>query len=414
MTTLGRSWLRRLLTVTLILAATGVGVVLLSDGQEPAAPGEDALPPAVEALARSKADRAWLAATTRLVDDKGDVRPDAALQAFALTSGREIDGVTVPRDGLTIVTSGSGARRWVMGVYDQLTPAQQAVIDDTASVDPTTSPSGQAVLPFGESAGARFAGRREECSVTMLATAFRLVHEQEAVLQRTAGRSVAMPIVESCDPQLQVTAMSVLAYDPIVDAVAVCRMIFHPRFDDLTEVQQRSTVAHEIFHCLQYDIMGRHADRAPPWLMEGGAAFYGESVAPGVPEAASWWTRWYGGGRLFLPGLDYPAIGFFSGLARGGVPVISTMVEHFDQFAQDPAGARRAGPDRYLDRLEGDLGPFFKDLMTGRAHRPALGAAWDMPGPGSSVVPAPLNLPQYPDGPYQDSGSTLQMGAATR
>ncbi len=85
----------------------------------------------------------WQAITAGTTD--GPVPKDVALEAFAYEFGVTIPGVHVPggRDGDDVPATGTGAVRWVRGVWDQLTPDQQAVIEPFLEPGP-----GDTVIPI--------------------------------------------------------------------------------------------------------------------------------------------------------------------------------------------------------------------------------------------------------------------------
>ena len=78
----------------------------------------------------------WQAITSGITD--GTVPKQTALEAFAYLYKVDIPDVTVPKgiEGGDEPTDGSGAMSWVQANWDQLTSAQQAVIDRYAGARP--------------------------------------------------------------------------------------------------------------------------------------------------------------------------------------------------------------------------------------------------------------------------------------
>lgn len=96
-------------------------------------------------------------------------------------------------------------------------------------------------------------------------------------------------------------------------AGSFCRVRLGPAGQKQSLVFQKLVIAHEVFHCYEFDVIGPDWISRPPWIMEGMADWAALTVDP-VP--------WSVGGGNFghylatcsdtpLPGRSYDAVGFF-------------------------------------------------------------------------------------------------------
>ncbi len=133
-----------------------------------------------------------------------------------------------------------------------------------------------------------------------------------------------------------------------------------------------SAVAHEAFHCLQFEVLP-FAVGAPPWVVEGAAAFAGEEFAGGSRLSAGWWRRWIAQPRRPLDRRSYDALGFFS-LLRGA----TNPYEFADALLTDPSTdsvRRRLEASRVFDRWGLEY-----------ATQPRWGPRYRMNGPGAPLA----------------------------
>ena len=132
-----------------------------------------------------------------------------------------------------------------------------------------------------------------------------------------------------------------------------------------------SGIAHEAFHCLQFEVLP-FAVGAPPWVVEGAAAFAGEDFAGGSRLSTNWWKRWIDQPGRPLDRRSYDAIGFFS-LLRGA----TNPYEFADALLTDPS------TDSVRRRLEGSR--VFDRWGLAYATQPRWGPRYRMNGPGAPV-----------------------------
>jgi hypothetical protein len=137
-----------------------------------------------------------------------------------------------------------------------------------------------------------------------------------------------------------------------------------------------SSVAHEAFHCLQYEVLP-FAQGAPSWIVEGAAAYAGEDFAGGSPASRAWWRRWVRQPQHALGRRSHDAIGFFSLL-----PGTTNPYAFADALLTDPS------VDSVRRRLEAS--DVFDRWGLAYATRPRWGRRYAITGPGA---PAALTAP---------------------
>ena len=127
-------------------------------------------------------------------------------------------------------------------------------------------------------------------------------------------------------------------------------------------------VAHEIFHCFQYDL--GPIDAVPMWIREGEAAYAGEIFAGGTAMSTLWWGRWIEEPTRPLTARKYDAIGLYAlSNAMGTDPF-----GYFDDLMRTPTWAT----------FEAAVGPQVKDyLATHYANEPTWGSEFRTTGPGA-------------------------------
>jgi len=133
----------------------------------------------------------------------------------------------------------------------------------------------------------------------------------------------------------------------------------------------RSQVAHEVFHCFQY-VVGFDG---PEWVMEGSAAWAGETFAGGSAQSVLWWRRWINEPQRPLPARTYDAIGLYSLLDQVGVSPYSLISQLIN--ASDPVAV--------VMRASGDLADRW---ATHYANDPSWGAPYTVIGPGAPATSA--------------------------
>jgi hypothetical protein len=156
-----------------------------------------------------------------------------------------------------------------------------------------------------------------------------------------------------------------------------------------------SSVAHEAFHCLQFEVLPLAAG-APLWVVEGAAAFAGEDFAGGSRMSTPWWKRWIERPRRPLDRRTYDAIGFFSLL-----PGATNPYEFADALLTDPSS------DSIRRRLEGT--DVFERWGLEYATQARWGPRYRMNGPGA---PLERRAPRQPIRLQVDRAAVVVGGAA--
>ncbi|MCC7539149.1 MAG: hypothetical protein IT379_23205 [Deltaproteobacteria bacterium] len=357
---------------------------------------------------------AWDAVGRDVAED-GSVPPSVALRAFALSFGVPVGAPDVPAGDASVPFCGTLAVRWVRGSWQGLSPADRARVEQalsparTARIDP----------PWGASvAYAQAAGGDEASLNARVAT---IVRELEARVGAPLGKRVVLEVLASDglrdeapawwstgDAPTRAWAEAVLTpgargpRDVPECRIRVGRRVF--RVDDRTRT---AALAHELFHCFQHAAFtgttGQWLDARAraSWMIEGAAAWVGETMAGAPTEAASeqWWWSYYAAdprGRWALGSRSFEALGLFAHLDERGarpwdhvLPIVNLEPE--------AAFARLVGPRHDV------LSTWASSTML----RQAWGSAWDQRGPvvrrdagprdplprrSTAELPAPLRI----------------------
>jgi von Willebrand factor type D domain len=102
----------------------------------------------------------------------------------------------------------------------------------------------------------------------------------------------------------------------ITNAASYCRIRIEPKGQKLPIPELRNTIAHEVFHCFQAQVMTPlgliAACGARPWLVEGSASWAAWSISP-LPWSSvkNWLPEYVSKTGLVLFARSYDAVGFF-------------------------------------------------------------------------------------------------------
>ena len=130
----------------------------------------------------------------------------------------------------------------------------------------------------------------------------------------------------------------------------------------------RGQVAHEVFHCFQYDLVSTNG--LPRWVVEGSAAYAGEIFAGGSAYAQSWYGRWIDEPGRVLAMRSYDTIGLFGIVAVAGTDPFTL----FDALLRAPT----------IDTIYAATGPGLRDIWGSHlANEPGWGATYQVSGPGA-------------------------------
>jgi hypothetical protein len=354
----------------------------------------------------------------------GGPSPELALEAFALLIG-PVPGVEVEEDvSLPPHMSGTGAVRLVLGFWESYTPPQRAAIErmllqplerspwrvrSADSVDPDgkglhvpngaktasvgvrtlvarrTQPSqgdgpalAQDTAPTDRAIRARLREVQEHTR-TVLADLRRLLgplrHRVEWVLStarlrrsfgwRRSTESWAQPVRRG-------GGAWVLAHRRGADWTCLIGL-GSPDFWE-ADRELLSTLAHELFHCYQWEVAWDLVLTGPSWLLEGSAEWVGEAYVSGSNLSRQRWSD-YQMVRRPLFARSYDAIGFFAQMTEAGFSTWDELIPMLRTGSGDRAFARVSSDIRGQDLL--DTWPM------SIANNPELGPEWVLKGPGA-------------------------------
>jgi len=345
---------------------------------------------------------AWERVLSQIGPD-GDVGLETALQAFSLAIG-PLPGVAKPAGRVEEIPSGSGAVRWLMGHYDELTPEQQAAVDryvtpapDAIVVEPrTTATVGMAELqPAGDAPKIVLASARQPTKVLLRAPSQATAAEQyfidlffevDGALEAQLGRSRTLPFTVTLNPthiDPEGTERALAFTNPAfgfgnLEGPSRCDFFLNPELrGNIGAVNVRVVLAHEMFHCYQVGLAPnrltwRDTAKARPWIVEGSAEWAGEAIAGPGPDGADWWGRYLStpGTSLFKRGYD--AVGFYQHIAERKVNVWKLLDKMLFASNED---AYHTGADPGGD-------PFLDTWASG-FYRASWGNPWYADGPWS-------------------------------
>lgn len=126
-------------------------------------------------------------------------------------------------------------------------------------------------------------------------------------------------------------------------------------------------LAHELFHCFQFERIGIEAARALPlWIKEGSAVFAAEELLGAAGSERDYWIE-YLTGKLPLFARSYDAVGFFFHLKARDLNAWHGIRDMLD-----------AGASRAFATAVSQLGtPGMQTWPMALARRPDLGSEWD-------------------------------------
>lgn len=353
-----RRWLVALLGLVVIVGIASVGLV--------------------QFLSPAPTTTIWQAITAGISD--GAVPKQTALEAFAYLYDVAIPDVTVPAgiEGGDEPTDGSGAVNWVRADWDQLTSAQQAVIDpflvagpnDQAIPISSVAAAGSPVAAASPAFQLDVARNVRPIDVAELpdapaAITTALENELQADIVHIGPR-LGMPVLTEGNPLfpnielimsdssggktlMQTTAVeNALHYEP-------CEVtVYKNAWSGATSVTPTLHVlmTHEVVHCYQNVVWGSVATSLaiPPWIVEGTALYLAaDDTKVQEPMIPSMWEKGYFIPETALTNRSYDAFGYYSLLAHEGRDLWSLMLPAWQAAAKS---ATRS--DAFIAVLNGD------------------------------------------------------------
>ncbi|MEO6122134.1 MAG: hypothetical protein ABIR32_00385 [Ilumatobacteraceae bacterium] len=329
---------------------------------------------------------------TQRLANNGRLPLDDALDLFAATFEPIEGGDGSALADIADVVDGTAALSAVSTYWDELNGDQQASVRGALGYTVGQSRRG----PSAETMAAQRAVADE-------------VDAAVAAISALTGRTLSVPIRTDQIAHLRSDAREVLGLSwPELDGEFVtsgrmdsCRISF-----STTPPANAVTVAHEVYHCFQFDnaadvgdVLGGHS-----WIIEGSAEWAGETVAGLDDLGGARYNQWSSNTQS-LYGLDYRAIGFYWVLESTGIDPWQANFAMLGHENLDAVTATGGDPLQILNRVGTSLAR--------RGVGPALpvDGVWDFTPP---IVPArghrnPVTL--TPEMPFEVA---LDRGAFTR
>lgn len=315
------------------------------------------------------------------IGPEGGITRDTALRAFALAFG-PLPGVSVPAGEVGTIRSGSGAVRWLLRYWDEITAAQRAAA--TRLVPELGASDGVTASP------AAFRKDGPSASPTHPPAYYLEIAKSKAVLI-TAALGGAPRLTLDLDVREGAVQRVTSAAETVVrgpqgvrtGVASTCIIRISPGGSAQDPDVIENMMAHEIWHCFQGQLLGIEAyETYPDWNIEGGAEWVGNTIAPTANPDVGAWNDYvhYVGKRLFAR--SYDAIGFFSHLDQAKLDTWSRLIPMLTNGADNAAAFMAAGAssDEFLDTW-----------ASGYFREPTYGKAWDLTGP--SLPPQPADVP---------------------
>lgn len=331
----------------------------------------------------------------------GSVSRDVALQAFSALIA-PLPGVVLPGGDPPEMyerADGSLAVAWITQHYESLTPEQKHVVDTRLTPDPQAA----IVMPSDADTTtlAGFAAPLGATAEQLLGRQIYLdaLNEAQALLTTKLGRPLRVPWsltlhdTPTTDPGVLENA---LAYTQpyIFPGLGQfgCAFYVEPSLRGIVGLNElRVTMAHEMFHCFQFDLIGPTALKSPraAWIIEGQAEWAGEALMGPALYGRDWWARYLHDASTPLFQRTYDAVGFYEHMSEVGIDPwthFDAMLRAADNNAAYEAAFRGAGDKRaaFLDTWASGV---FRDA--------SLGTEWHAEGrwvTSAKAVPYPLEL----------------------
>ncbi len=260
-----------------------LGLVTLSVTRAPAAARGLALAYAELAdgpLSTALPTTAWQAVLDQ-VRPNGSVSKSTALEAFSLAYGR-LPGVRPPKGRRAVTEDGTQALLWGYEYEREMTRAQRTAFDRLGGLEPPGR--GAHAAEYGDD------GFTPNADVEAMAQHWAGVYEARL------GHTLGLRIVAGYTTTVVTTPKGGLVYADAWPMNAeqgtggepvTCRIRVMPSGKEQSAEFLNLIVAHEVFHCFQFDFRGSLAwNGLPAWIMEGTADWAAITVDP-VPYTVS-------------------------------------------------------------------------------------------------------------------------------
>ncbi len=259
----------------------------------------------------------------------GRLRLSDALRAFALAVG-PVPGVSPPRGALTPIFSADLAIDTVLADFPQLSGGERhAVLAALGKQGPHSAAKSPRPVPTA-SAGAQPAITCPGADSSNAGAYRRQVAGLESSIGTRTGIPFTVPVTIVVADARTIPDAALADSEPCsisADGSLVgCAIRVRPASakvslgGDLTSEDRRAVVAHELTHCLLYQVLGTGYDATPAWYLEGAPTWVMATLAPD-PIALAIWHRYLATPGLGLPGRAYTAVGFWAHLQESGSDV---------------------------------------------------------------------------------------------
>jgi hypothetical protein len=316
------------------------------------------------------------------IQPDGTVSKETALEAFALAIA-PLPGVTPPSgpDPLPYERDdGTFAIEWLRPYMEDLTPDQKAVVG--AALGITIPASGAGPTSSQPRAAAQLASDNQYVDA---------VNAAQPTIAAKLGRSLNLSwsvVVDATQPQGSPSefAITYTSWFPLYGSSS-CTIHVHPLLVNASDpAVVKATMAHELFHCFQYDWFDQHGGyrKLPDWIIEGQAEWAGENAGGPSNAGRDWWGTYLISPEDRLWQRSYDAVGFYQHMAEEGVD----PWQHFDAMlaATDNVGAFQAA---------GANADVFEDTWSSGFFRDAGLGPWNAAGPWTltaKAVPHQLSI----------------------
>ena len=318
------------------------------------------------------------------VGPNGEVTRDMALQAFSLAIA-PLPGVSVPTGAppnLDRQADATFAVLWTMRYLDQLTPEQHAVVDPILAADPTAP----RLTP--QPAGNR-RPRVVFAADTTASDYLDLAEMYENEIASELGRQLSMSVSLQID-KLQTNGKNAdwLAYSvPVGAGQTECALHVEPLLQSMNDTSTKNaTMAHEMFHCFQFDWARQHGVNAwsvPDWIIEGQAEWAGENLGGPSKTGAEWWLDYLLSPQTPLFARDYAAVGFYQHLAE-------EQINPWTQFDNMLAGFKQTTNVGAYQGAGAENATFLDTWASGNFKDSSLGLEWNAQGPWKVTANPPI------------------------
>ncbi|MGI8927942.1 MAG: hypothetical protein ACR2H0_00555 [Candidatus Limnocylindrales bacterium] len=310
------------------------------------------------------------------------------MNAFVMAIG-PLPGVPDPVPPLPTpeeIGTGEIAISWVMRHWDELTSEQQtavnsyldpgpdAVVIEPLPADSAPSPEAERILVAGIGAAAledetafdRYKAILRDAEIVIINQLGRKRTRSYSLSVNTFQRDFDLP-----------EGQHALAY--AYPWFGTCAIKINPILTTEQPSVVSASLAHELFHCFQYEI-GDSAGRAD-WVVEGEAEWVGETVGGPSSVGRNWWGQYILTPRASLLSRTYDAVGFYLHMAERGVNVWTLL----DKMYMSGGGAAS-----YHDGADPGGTGFLYSWGSGFFKDPGLAGEWNAQGPWTYTrVPSP-------------------------